>query len=117
MSKTHHIELCRLDELEEGCARGFPDVGDGADHGIFLVRRNNRVFGYINRCPHTGAPLEWMPDQFLSLDGKFIQCTVHGALFEVDTGLCIHGPCLNRYIESIERETRDLRIYWIKNKN
>ncbi|TNG01698.1 MAG: Rieske (2Fe-2S) protein [Gammaproteobacteria bacterium] len=113
MSKTNHIELCHVDELEEGSARGFPDVNGNSDHGIFLVKKDGQVYGYINHCPHTGAPLEWMPDQFLSLDGNFIQCSFHGARFEIDTGLCIHGPCVNKTIHSLNLETRDGKIYWV----
>ena len=29
------------------------------------------------------------PNQFLSIDQQTIQCAFHGALFEIDSGLCV----------------------------
>jgi nitrite reductase/ring-hydroxylating ferredoxin subunit len=58
-----------------------------------LVPREGDVYGYVNRCLHTGAPFNWMPDAFLSLDGAHIQCATHDALFTIADGRCITGPC------------------------
>jgi nitrite reductase/ring-hydroxylating ferredoxin subunit len=44
-------------------------------------------------CPHLGIPLNWAPERFLDLDGTLIQCSSHGALFQIDSGECIAGPC------------------------
>lgn len=66
-----------------------------------MVRQGERVYGYVNRCPHTGAPLDWMPDQFLDAEGEYIICAVHGALFEIDSGRCVYGPCVNSVLEAI----------------
>lgn len=91
--------LCRLDELADPGSRGFRR-GDGEDTSeIFVVRVGSRVYGYRNHCPHTGAPLEWQPDQFLDFEGSFIQCAFHGALFVRETGYCVRGPCSGRSLE------------------
>jgi nitrite reductase/ring-hydroxylating ferredoxin subunit len=42
-----------------------------------------------------------MPDQFLDYDKRYIQCTSHGAVFEIKTGFCVSGPCQNQSLESI----------------
>jgi len=106
------ITLCRLDELHENSSRGFQPQGLATIQSIFLVRKNDRVYGYINSCPHTGAPLEWMPDQFLSLDREQIQCALHGARFEIDTGLCVQGPCVNSSLTPITIEIADQQVVW-----
>lgn len=95
--------LCRLDELHDGSSRGFSLSGDtpGQHLELFLVRRGNVVYGYRNRCPHTGAPLEWQPHQFLDEQGELIQCALHGALFAIDSGLCLRGPCAGKYLEAL----------------
>ncbi len=67
----------------------------------FVIKKAGRYFAYINHCPHTGAPLDWVPDQYLNLDQSYIQCAMHGALFEIETGLCVYGPCVNRRLESV----------------
>jgi nitrite reductase/ring-hydroxylating ferredoxin subunit len=82
----------------------------GGGHGIFLVRKGDRVFGYRNRCPHTGAPLEWQPDQFLDFDGSFIQCALHGALFRIHDGYCLRGPCAGHGLEPVEVRVEEGRV-------
>lgn len=87
------IRVCRADELSEGECREFSlHRGEEAIAG-FVVRRGENLYAYHNRCPHTGATLNWNPDQFLSVEGTFIQCALHGALFAIDSGSCLQGPC------------------------
>ena len=64
------------------------------------MRVGDDVHAYLNRCPHAGRPLNFLPDRFLAPDGELIQCCAHGALFEKATGLCIAGPCVD---ESLRR--------------
>jgi nitrite reductase/ring-hydroxylating ferredoxin subunit len=85
--------LVRMDELADPGSRGFSLAIGVTVHDIFVVRRNNRVYGYFNSCPHTGGPLDWVPDRFLSLDERYIQCATHDALFRLDDGQCVAGPC------------------------
>ena len=85
--------LCHRHDIEDGEAKGFT-LGSGDSRcEIFVVREGNALFGYVNSCPHIGTPLDWVPDQFMSADGSYILCATHGALFEVETGHCISGPC------------------------
>ncbi len=83
------VPLCSLTELEE-CQTIELSV---EQRQLFAVRLDNQIHAYWNSCPHRGIPLNWMPNQFLDGDGALIQCTSHGALFEIDTGHCIAGPC------------------------
>lgn len=104
--------ICRMDEIEEPGSRGFT-FGEGRDaFRMFLVRSEGRVTGWLNRCPHAGAPLNWHPDQFLSLDRKYIICTVHFAMFRPDDGSCVAGPCRDRGLWPVPVEVTggDIRI-------
>ena len=86
--------LCRLEEIEDGEGRGFT-LGEGAEAvDVVVVREGTRVYGYVNSCPHTGTPLDWTPDQFMSEDGGHILCATHGALFRIEDGHCLAGPCI-----------------------
>ena len=85
--------LCRLEEIPDGAAKGFGLESGDEPLEIFVVREGERVFAYVNVCPHTGSPLDWQPDDFMSEDGGAIMCHTHGALFEIDGGFCIAGPC------------------------
>jgi nitrite reductase/ring-hydroxylating ferredoxin subunit len=90
--------ICRLDELPDPGSRGFELPTPDGPVECLLVRHGGRVFAYRNRCPHTGAPLDWLPGQFLDLTGELIQCALHGALFLPETGECVHGPCLGAHL-------------------
>ncbi len=94
--------LCRWQDLDDGSSRGFADVSaEDGGHGVFLVRQGDKVYGYRNRCPHTGAPLEWQTDQFLDFDRSFIQCALHGALFRIRDGYCLRGPCAGQSLDRV----------------
>jgi nitrite reductase/ring-hydroxylating ferredoxin subunit len=85
--------ICPLHELADPGARGFTmGEGDWPLRG-FVVRRGGNVHAYVNHCPHAGFPLNWNPDAFLAHDAPLILCAMHGALFEIETGLCLSGPC------------------------
>lgn len=95
--------LCRLDELPDPGSRGFDVTVPGSAQPVrlFVVRKGDVLAAYRNSCPHTGAPLEWLPDQFLDLDNSFIQCAIHGALFRPEDGYCLRGPCAGRSLEAL----------------
>lgn len=93
MQAVERIPLCHLGDLGMPGSRGFAVTCDDRSFDIFLVRTTAGVFGYLNSCPHTGAPLDWQPDQFLSPDLTHIQCAIHAALFRMDDGMCVAGPC------------------------
>jgi len=85
--------LCRLDEIPNGEARGFVVEVGASSQEIFIVRKDKIAFGYLNSCPHAHWPLEFIENQFMTLDKRHIQCVNHGARFEIETGRCLHGPC------------------------
>jgi nitrite reductase/ring-hydroxylating ferredoxin subunit len=107
-SEKAHI-LCPLNELRDGASRGFslPGEAPGQSLELFVVRRGSAVYAYRNRCPHTGAPLDWQPDQFLDEHGELIQCALHGALFAVESGLCLRGPCVGKSLQSLSLRISD----------
>ena len=86
--------LCRLDDIPDPGSKGF-DFRDGTDlRSIFVVRAGATLRAYENSCPHTGGPLDWVPDQFLTREKDTILCATHGALFRIDDGHCLAGPCV-----------------------
>ncbi len=97
--------LCRLDDIEDGQAKGFtlgqgPEAGQGLEaREIFVVREGARAFGYVNSCPHLGTPLDWQGDRFIALESGLIMCATHGALFQIADGFCVDGPCVGENLE------------------
>ena len=98
--------LCRLEDIPDGGAKGF-GAPSGGFIGLFAVRRGDTAFVYVNSCPHIGVPLDWAPDRFLTADGARIICATHGAEFEIDSGLCVRGPCLGDRLDEVMTQIKD----------
>jgi nitrite reductase/ring-hydroxylating ferredoxin subunit len=87
------VRLAALDDLADGKARNFVlQMRAGRFHG-FVIRRGDAVFGYRDRCPHMGVPLAQELDRYLTPDDALIVCSWHGALFRIEDGACVGGPC------------------------
>lgn len=97
------IPLCNLDDLEEQQAIELTID----DRRLFAIRHDNQLHAYWNICPHLGVPLNWAPDKFLDLDNALIQCSSHGALFHIDSGECIAGPCTGQRLQSVILRTAE----------
>ena len=111
MSSTAEVLVGRLDELTDPGCREF-SIGDGDWPFLgFVVRQGDEVFAYQNFCAHVGHQLNWVPDGFFNKDGSAIQCASHGALYEIDTGLCFAGPCRGKSLHVVAVEVRDGVIY------
>lgn len=89
--------LCKVDALPDGSAKGF----EIDDQKLVLVHYRGEFYLYRNSCPHRSIPLEWTPDQFLDYGRNFIQCATHGALFRIEDGLCISGPCVDDHLDAV----------------
>ena len=108
VSDSNQQPLCALEDIPADGSRGFPL---GKFESIFAIRKNDQLYLYRNRCPHAGLELNWMPDRFLDRDGKYIICSAHGAMFTIENGECIGGPCAGAYLESVEFHLADGLIY------
>lgn len=93
--------LCPTAAIAKGSCREF--VID--DQAIFLIHKDGVFYAYKNACPHLNIPLNWREHEFLDTDGSLIQCATHGALFLIESGLCVYGPCQNQHLSKL-----DLRI-------
>jgi nitrite reductase/ring-hydroxylating ferredoxin subunit len=110
VSAEEAFEVCGVEALADGAALGFEYSVAGEARGGFLVRRGGAVFAYRNVCPHAGHPLNWRPDAFLTRDRQRIMCSVHGAVFEIESGLCVAGPCPGRSLTALRAEIREGRV-------
>ena len=104
MSNVNKHFICMLNDLPEPGSLGFSVEQEGEYIDGFVVRYKGGVSVYLNQCPHTGASLNWQPNQFLSYDEQYIQCSIHGAIFQLNDGLCIHGPCVGRQLTKLPYE-------------
>jgi len=100
-----------LAEIDDPGCREF-SIGDGEwPFCGFVVRQGDQVYAYQNYCMHVGHQLNWMPDGFLTKDRKAIICASHGALYEIDSGLCVAGPCTGKRLREVAVEVQDGIVY------
>lgn len=90
--------LCNTDDIPEREARAF-DTPEGE---IFITQRDGVFYAYKNICPHLGTNLEFMENQFLDMDREYIICSTHGALFTVENGTCVFGPCQGDHLTAVQ---------------
>ncbi|SFJ92751.1 Rieske (2Fe-2S) protein [Caulobacter sp. UNC279MFTsu5.1] len=85
--------LCPLDEIASPGARGFRFRVEDAVFAGFVVRRGQAVVGYVDSCPHAGWPLAGPNGRFLTRENDLILCAGHAALFRIEDGAMVAGPC------------------------
>jgi nitrite reductase/ring-hydroxylating ferredoxin subunit len=95
--------LCHRDEIPEQGSKGFTLGGEN----VFAVKMRGNIFVYQNSCPHIGIALDWAENQFLDSSRTLIQCANHGALFLIDSGKCVSGPCSGQTLTAVPFEFVD----------
>lgn len=99
--------ICRANDIEPGKAKAFSlsrvsETGEGRPFGIVVIRVSRDTYvGYVNSCPHEGKWLNIGSGEFFNPERTRLRCGRHGALFEIDTGLCVAGPCKEKSLEPI----------------
>jgi nitrite reductase/ring-hydroxylating ferredoxin subunit len=88
------------------------DEESGEEDEAILTQLDGEVTGWLNRCMHfrhirldkeSGAPKR---------NGELV-CANHGALFEDDTGRCIHSPCEGAHLNPVDIEVSDGAVYLV----
>ncbi len=99
------VKLGPLEQIADGAARAFVlEMRAGRFHG-FVVRTGETVHGYVDRCPHMGLPLAQMLDDYVH-EGRIL-CSWHGAIFSIEDGRCLGGPCPGARLSSWPVSVRD----------
>jgi nitrite reductase/ring-hydroxylating ferredoxin subunit len=99
--------ICAADGIERGDAKAFSlsrldQSGESRPFSVVIVRTHaNDYFGYVNSCPHEGIWLNFGEGNFFTPDRAFLKCGRHGSIFEVESGVCISGPCKEQSLEPI----------------
>lgn len=105
--------LCPSADLAEG---GDAHVFDVLEYGqpvrAFVVRFEGRVVGYLNRCAHVPAEMDWQPGKFFDDTQRWILCSIHGAVYDPASGHCVAGPCLGRSLRSLRVNEHGGQVHW-----
>jgi nitrite reductase/ring-hydroxylating ferredoxin subunit len=103
--------LANISDLPE---HGGKDIvfRDGTHQtNIFIQLHKGTVHIYENRCPHAGTPLNMIGDKFLNITKDRLICRTHGALFEIQNGNCVAGPCKGQGLRPVAFDVKDGAIF------
>jgi nitrite reductase/ring-hydroxylating ferredoxin subunit len=110
--------LCAADQLTEcGTALVFDVMHYREPARAFALRFDGQIVAYLNRCLHVPTEMDWQPGEFLDSSKEFIMCSIHGAVYEPQTGRCAGGPCGRGKLTSIQVMERDGQVYWYPSRD
>ena len=108
-----HTEICKLVDVPDNDAKGMVAVVEGKQRNIFVARKGDQAFAYLNWCPHNQVLIDQIPNKFFNADKSYIQCSKHGALFQVEDGFYVEGPCEGESLKSLTTLVEDGAIYLV----
>ncbi|MBI5504568.1 MAG: Rieske 2Fe-2S domain-containing protein [Deltaproteobacteria bacterium] len=104
------IVVCKASSLRDKQTVKFAfDAGAGVREG-FVIALAGRVYAYRNQCRHIPMTMDWVENRFLSRDRCHIQCATHGALYEIDSGLCVSGPPAGQHLRALPVAIEDGKV-------
>jgi len=101
----------RVGELAHGQSKKFTLRRGGRDFEAMLINCQGHFFAYMNRCPHVGLTLDWVDNQFFTVDNRYLMCANHGAVFEPSTGECVWGPCVGASLQNVTLNIEGKKIF------
>lgn len=109
--KTKRKPLGQVGELAPGESKKFALHSGELTFEAMLVNYEGKLFAYVNRCPHVGLSLDWVDNQFFTVDRRYLVCANHGAIFEPASGACIWGPCAGAALCRVPLDIEGQKIF------
>ncbi len=95
------VVVARIGELPPGETKKFLLRCDGREEECFVVNHRGTLYAYVNRCCHVPMTMDWIENQLMTEDKEFVQCATHGACYQPDTGECVSGPPLGKFLTPV----------------
>jgi nitrite reductase/ring-hydroxylating ferredoxin subunit len=109
------LPICSSETLDNG-GRGFrfTVLRHGVEEPAFVIRYQDRVYAYLNKCAHVPTQLDWVPGSFFDSSGRRLICSTHGALYSPSSGRCIGGHCSGKGLVSLPVTEKDGQVYLLE---
>ncbi len=102
--------LAPLHDIPDNGAREFVFGKGKSAFSMFVVRRGDNVYGYLNICPHYSSAVNYREDMFLNEDGSRIRCTMHFAEFRIEDGFGVGGAAENCWLDPVPVHVIDGKV-------
>jgi nitrite reductase/ring-hydroxylating ferredoxin subunit len=101
------VVVASTHDLRPGQTKKFVLTCGGREVEALLVNHDGTLYAYLNRCCHIPMTMDWIDNQFMTEDTRYIQCATHGACYEPSTGECLSGPPFGKFLTPIPLTIRD----------
>lgn len=105
-----HVVAVPKKNFKDLTARSFKTRVRGQVFQGFVVQKAGKFFAYHNLCQHLPITLDLGDDDFFTHDKSYLQCHMHGAMYEMETGFCVAGPCQGSRLVALEMEEEETRL-------
>lgn len=103
------ITLCDIRIFEDIEQHTYPQTF--IVKGYLIVKSADKLFIYLNKCPHRAKALNTNSGPTLDEHANYIRCGHHNALFTISEGLCVSGPCAGESLVKISFKVSESIIY------
>ncbi len=111
MSSNKFHVICNSDDLKSGGTGVKFNLTVGSQPTpAFVVRFEDSIYAYLNRCAHMMLELDWDDAEYFDTSGEYLICSNHGALYEPKTGVCVNGPCYGASLIAISVKEVDSKV-------
>jgi len=69
---------------------------------VLVFRYRGRLYAYVNHCMHMHRPLNCQEDAVFDAERRWLRCSMHGFIFEPDTGICRSPVCEGQALQAIK---------------
>ncbi len=106
------MPIARVDAIPVwGRVFSYPD-GCDQEQGILLRLASGEIRAYLNECRHLPMRLDSeRPNDLWNETGDLLCCSVHGAMFRPQDGLCVVGLCEGEHLEALPIKIMDSMVY------
>jgi len=77
---------------------------------VLVFRYQGRVYAYINHCMHMQRPLNCQQDAIFDAERRWLRCSMHGFIFEPETGVCISPVCEGQSLQALKVVEQDGKL-------
>ncbi|QPK64774.1 Rieske 2Fe-2S domain-containing protein [Methylomonas sp. LL1] len=74
---------------------------------LLLFRYRGQVHAYVNHCMHMHKALNCQQDAIFDAERRWLRCSMHGFIFDPETGVCLSPVCQGRSLKAIKVVERD----------
>lgn len=97
-------------QLRDKQAKSFSVKMRGQVYDGLVIFWEGKYFAYQNLCKHVPVTLDLRDGKFFNHEKTKLQCHMHGAIYEVETGECTAGPCVGAKLNALAIEEQATRI-------